>query len=243
MTKLNQAFGDQGKIDQGSNGSERLAIDKNGHISIGLPKVNKFLKFKAFVTDFSRTAESSYEEEAFAVSDSPRYIKGAIKNQIKLTFDVPAQSMNEARINLQRVQELCRFFLSSREDLKKFTHNPEYYTVYVQFSNFIHKYGGLKGMSDTYEEVVKHGEKCIFTGFSFEIDVESGFFEGDENIDSEDKGKLIPKKMSITMELTPIVEDVKKKDPSAIQFFEKFSKAETALSDVDVQYPFGIDYE
>ena len=238
MTKVNESFGSQNKfIDQGSNGSEALAIDKNQQISIGLPKVKKLLKFKAFVTDYSRSVESSYEEEAFAVSDSPRYIKGAVKSQIKLSFDIPSHSMNEARINMQRVQEMCRFFLSSREDLKKFTHNPEYYTVYVLFSNFIYGFESDALVANSYDEVVRRGQKCVFTGLSFDIDVESGFYEGDKNVDTEDEGKLLPKKMSLTMELTPIIENVKK-DISDIKFFDRFSNE----SEEQVVYPFGIDY-
>mgnify|MGYP003651961115 FL=1 len=229
---LNQAFGTEGRLDQGSNGSEALAINKNGHISIGLPETNKLLKFKAFVTDYSRSTESSYEQDNFSVSDSPRFIKGVVKNQIKLSFDIPSHSMNEARINLQRVQELCRFFLSNTVDLKEFTHNPEYYTVYILFSNFIHSMGAVAIVADSYSEVKTRGEKCVFTGFSFEIDIESGFFEGDINIDTEDDGKLIPKKMSVTMELTPIIE--------VDSYYEKFSKEDDIES---MPYPFGINYK
>ena len=229
---LNQAFGAEGRFTQGSNGSEALAINKNGHISIGLPKTSKLLKFKAFVTDYSRSAESEYEQENFSVSDSPRFIKGVVRNQIKLSFDIPSHSMNEARINLQRVQELCRFFLSNTDDLKKFTHNPEYYTVYMLFSNFIHSMAATAVVADSYKEVKTRGEKCVFTGFSFEIDIESGFFAGDVDVDDEDVGKLIPKKMSVTMELTPIIENN--------SYYEKFSKEEDVPS---VPYPFGINYK
>ena len=203
-----QAFGNQnGEIQQGLNGSEALAIQRNEQISIGLPKVKKLLKFKSFITNFSRTTESAYEEAGFAVATSPRVIKGAITNKIVLSFDVPSQSINEARINLNKVQELCRVFMSFTGELRTFTHNPMDYTVYVLFSNLISGEKYNSAPANTYNDLVANGGlECVFTGFSFDIDVEAGFYEGAASNDPRDLGKLIPKKMNLTLELTPFTE-------------------------------------
>ena len=236
-----QAFGNQNPaISQGMNGSEALAIQQNEQIVIGLPKSEKMLKFKAFITNFSRTTESAYEEGAFAVATSPRVIKGAITNKIILSFDVPSQSINEARINLNKVQELCRVFMSSNADLRDFTHNPTYYTVYVLFSNLIcgDEYAGQP--IDKFEDLLGEGGlECVFTGFSFDIDVEAGFYEGAASNDNRDVGKLIPKKMNLSLELTPFTESRKTKEGETKQ---RTIKRFTDLQGQEESWPFGIDY-
>jgi hypothetical protein len=229
-----QAFGNQNPaIPQGVNGSEALAIQQNEQIVIGLPKTKKMLKFKSFITNFSRTTESAYEEGAFAVATSPRVIKGAITNKIILSFDLPSQSINEGRVNLNKVQELCRVFMSSSEDLRKFTHNPTFYTVFVLFSNLICGDLYLGQQINTFGELIQNGGlECVFTGFSFDIDVEAGFYEGASSNDNRDVGKLIPKKMNLTLELTPFTESRRAQvNTSAVEGFiesEGLSDAQAA---------------
>ena len=241
-----QAFGNQnGEIQQGLNGSEALAIQRNEQISIGLPKVKKLLKFKSFITNFSRTTESAYEEAGFAVATSPRAIKGAITNKMVLSFDVPSQSINEARINLNKVQELCRVFMSFTGELRTFTHNPMDYTVYVLFSNFICGENYYGQPVDNFDELSSEiGLECIFTGFSFDIDVEVGFYEGVASNDPRDVGKLIPKKINLTLELTPFSERstfgerVSEVEALGGRTIERFTKKEGQ----EINWPFGIDY-
>ena len=250
--KHSQAFGDQNpEIDQGKNGSEALAI-AGAQICIGIPRKNRgfsddiLLKFKGFITDFSRTTESDYEEAAFSVSNSPRVIKGVVKNKISLSFDVPSQSINEARINLRKVQELCRFFLTSNAELQEYTHNPDRYTIFVKYANLISALSPSTAKTDTYDQITKGGERCIFTEFSFEIDVESGFYEGIEEADTRDVGKFIPKKMSITLGLVPIIE-TKINDERIEGIWSRFPQVEeggpAAFRGLAEEYPFGIDYK
>ncbi len=251
-------FAADGQIDLGFNGTTFLAKNKNAYISIAMPRLTGdwiskgFLRFKAFVTNFSRSSETEYTEDTFAVAQSPRAIKGPITNQINLQFEVPSQTYNEARVNFTKINSLCRFFLNSRKkynttdkkwedthDMKKFTHNPDYFTTYILFSNFIHniEYGVAEDFNaETYDEVVERGQKSIITDFSFEFDVEGGFFEGDSQVSSLDEGKLFPKNLKVSLSITPIVEQLY----AGTNKITPFSGYNTG--DEPVNYPFGIDY-
>ncbi len=245
MSKANDLaalFGNDGIVAQGKDGSEILASQKNYSISIGLPRINRLLKFKSFVTDFSRSSESGYEEEGFALATSPRAIKGPVKNDITISFDIPSVTLNEGRINLRKIQDLSRVFLSEIDNLNKFSHNPEYYVIYVCFSNFISKAGVGAFDPENYEAIRDNGEKCIFKNFSFEIDVGAGFYEGDKAADPRDQGKFIPKKLSVTMELTPIINNLKQdnKKGTTAHILPRF--VEDKKDNKDIAFPFGIDF-
>ena len=258
---ITAAFTRQRSLDLGDNGSESLAINKNHYISIAVPRSELFIRFKSFITDYSRSAESEYEETTFAVATSPRAIKGPVKNKIKIAFEVPSQTLNEARVNLLKVQKFCRFFLSAEfgkdNDLDHFTHNPEYYTVYILFANFIHGLndGEAKNFhAETYDDVINYGQKCIIDDFSFEFDLGVGMFEGGDAV-SWGLGKFFPKSMKIDLSLTPMVESVtidgygyvadENKNASFIGYGGGWSA--DAATDEDVwkplNYPFGIDYD
>lgn len=243
---LSSLFGNDGKIPQGKDGSEILASKKNYSISIGLPRIKRLLKFKSFVTDFSRSSESGYEEEGFAIATSPRAIKGPVKNDITISFDIPSVTLNEGRINLRKIQDLSRVFLSENDNLNKFSHNPEYYVIYVCFSNFISKAGVGAFDPENYKDIRDNGEKCIFKNFSFEIDVEAGFYEGIAFETTPpvklDLGKIIPKKLSVTMELTPIINNLKldNKKGTTAHILPRF--VEDKKDNKDITFPFGIDF-
>ena len=246
-------FGDEALIDLGRNGTTILAQEKNSYISFAIPKIKGdgfsqgFIRFKAFISDFSRSAESEYEEASFSVATAPRAIKGPVKNNISLTFEVPSQTLNEARINLTRINALCRFFLTDKQKLKDHLHNPDDYTVYVLFSNFIHNFGtggSTKFSAETYNEVVEHGQESILIDFSFEIDLEAGMFEGDPKASSRDDGKLFPKNMKISMTLSPVIEDITLENAGV--GFIAYGDDGYKPSDIErtpFNYPFGIDYD
>ena len=216
-------FGNEGKSDkwsgQGKNASETYTVDREKYIAIGVPVTNQFLKFKAFITDFSRLTQTNYEENLYATAKAPRYIKGAIENQIRISFDVPAHSVNEARLNLEKIQYMCQNFLSVREGMEGYSRISNQYTIHVLFSNLIHKVGSKNFTADNFSEVETRGEECIFTDFSFEIDTESGFFEGDASYGG--LGKLIPRKVSITMGLVPIIK--KTTTETEAEFIERYN--------------------
>ena len=207
MSKVLSQFGNQNqRYEQGINGSEAIAIDRHQYIAIGIPEGRKFIKLKSFVTSYSRITEGEYEDGYFAASDSPRFIKGPVKHNIKLGVDIVSQSYNEARVNLQRAQELCRVFLTNADRKKDQLHNPESLSIYILFNNFIFNLGTEDYVAANFEEVKVRGEKCILTNFSLNFSIDEGFFAGDETVDSRDLGKLFPKRMSIEFELRPIIE-------------------------------------
>ncbi len=255
----------------GYNGSVSYAENKNALICFAIPKfkVNsttrgmvppemderKFVRFKAFVSEYSRKAVGNYEEKAFAIAEAPRVIKSTVEHTINLTFDAPSQSYNESRANLEKVQTLCQIFKSSRERNEQFAHDPGKYAIYVLFSNFIHGLGednkATKFDAKNYEEVIDHGQKCIITGFSFDFDLESGFFEGNAHYDPNDDGKLFPKNITISFELSPIIETNHDDDNKKTSNFLGFGgdSADPTANNADkpewtpMNYPFGIDYD
>jgi len=189
---LTARFGNEGETELGFNGSVYYAENKNAQISFAIPKYKghheldgqEFIRFKAFIANYSRKAVGSYEETAFAIAEAPRVIKSTVEHTISLSFEAPAQSYNESRANLQKIQLLCQFFKSSFNRNMQFTHDPEKYAIYVLFSNFIHGLGednkATKFEAENYEDVIDHGQKCIITGFSFNFDLETGFFDGND---------------------------------------------------------------
>ena len=257
MSKILSQFGNQNReYEQGINGSEAIVIDKHQYIAIGIPEGQKFIKLKSFVTSYSRTAEGQYEDGYFAAADSPRFIKGPVKHNIKLGVDIVSQSYNEARVNLQRAQELCRVFLTNIDRKKDQTHNPESLSIHVLFNNFIFNLGTSDFVASNFEEVKQRGEKCIFTNFSLNFSIEEGFFAGDNTVDDRDLGKLFPKKMSIEFELRPIIEEAARigangqrgNNNAVWKRFEPESENDAMynrINELDPTvsiYPFGIDY-
>ena len=153
--------------------------------------VQRTVSFLAFIKSFKISTVIKMKE-----TEAP-FVKVKESERIGITYDisldVPAMSINDARLNLARLEELNLFMspldLESGGDYLG-SDDPKY----VLLGNLIHNgsYKSKRTISN-YKHVRKFGLPCYFNEIDFTPDVSMGFFEF--------KDRLFPKVYSFKLKL------------------------------------------
>jgi len=160
--------------------------DRGGNSSSSL------ISFKCFLESFSIKLGVKVDEEE---GDSGNTINMKdFESDFVIKLNVPAISVNDSRVNLGRLEEVVQMCLAGYT----FGENGDLITgpgpKRVLFANMIHNGKYKKFHQITNKSIVrKYGMRCYFANASFQVDVESGFFEY--------KSKLFPKAYSLDLNL------------------------------------------
>ena len=177
----------EGVIKQGGPKVARSDITNTAGPAIKITHVasNQVVAFKAFVTSFSDSFASEYEEENLIGRMDSIMVYKSTKRKINLEFQVVAGSLGEAKRNLKRISVLANMMYPQFHKEKNFiTSSP---LLRVDYGNLLKSSSGQGGLLVAAE------------GFDYTPDFEDLVFYDDEN-------KMYPKLTSVNMQFTVIHE-------------------------------------
>lgn len=131
----------------------------------GEPSV-RFVAFKAFLTSFQDSVTSNWNEEEVYGRNDPIYTFQGNKRTVTISWDVPAASVSEAQQNLARMSKMMRFLYPSYKVSGEASSISKPPLLRIKFTNLL-KRDDVTGLLGKLND------------FSFEPDVESGWFQTD----------------------------------------------------------------
>jgi hypothetical protein len=190
FTKTTRTYSGETALDQGTDGSSEYLKSRQIRFIIGSHNTGTTVSFKPFVTKYSIALSSQFIDQTKDYLNLPEekiYTTDSIGFEVSVSLDILAHSVNEALVNIKRINELDKIY-------KSVEHNPSVGTkfllknmLYVSLSNLLTATtGGDIPDKDTLKDV---GVPCFMETFSFSIDKDLGMFEY--------AGDLLPNKASI----------------------------------------------
>lgn len=145
--------------------------------------------FKAFVTNFEDRYTCDWNSENVYGRNDPIQTFNGTRRQIVLSWDVPAASLEEAVINMEKISALLSMLYPSYHEEGNVATIAAPPVFRVKFNNFITTPG-----SDPSAPAQYGGLMCTLSGFTFKPELSMGVFD-------LSSGRLIPKlyKLSTTM--------------------------------------------
>ena len=198
--------------------------DENSAIAIGL---------KSFIKDFSISFQFAADE-----LKSPEGNVEKIKSigvSYKITLDIPAISVNDARVNATRLEALDTMLnkTNSFTDGGE-TAEPSEETKLILLSNLIHngKYTKKIEVSRA-THLLKYGLPVFLSDLSFKAEVDMGFFEY--------YGQLFPKVFSLSLDFLAPAKLADRN--SSKKLFNSFGKGGTIKDELtrNGTFPFGVN--
>ena len=178
----------------GSDASELYATSKGGMIGFADTGVKRWVVFEAFLTDFSVKREVTITREANETGGVSVFeVGGGVKEtSYTLNFNSVAHSVNEARANLMKIQNLLRFPIKNDGDTDAPIRGGE---MYAYFQNFMSKAHSLSfGTQLTCSKIQDYGFLCAIKTIDISLEDEMGFFDYN--------GFLLPKSFKVSLSLT-----------------------------------------
>ena len=150
------------------------------------------VSFKAFVTNFSIDINYNLKEDSEQL-DGTTFYDGQPGFKYSVSLQVPAPSLNDARVNSSRIEALITMI----NPVYGYS-EPQYEPKYVLLGNLIQngRYQKHRNITKS-SEIFNYGLPCYINNFKYEIDTEMGFFE--DNTSSN--FKLYPKNYKFNLEL------------------------------------------
>lgn len=223
----------------GEDGSGLYARNKGAMVGFADEIVSKFVAYKAFLENFSYKKE--VEVNSININSSKGtgtfQLGGDVREQVfSLAINVPSHSVNEARANLAKIQNLVRFAISKDESDEWGRFEGGHF--YVYFQNLISKsHLTSTGNALSRKYIIENGLKCIVRKLQFSFDLEMGFFEFN--------GFLLPKVYKLDLELRQNdIEETDGGSPGAIPLEppETLDETQQQKALFDRMHPFGIKY-
>ena len=175
----------------GLDGSGTYATKKGAAIGFCHHEVNRWVVFEAFLDAYSTKKEISFTRKPNPQGGVTVYevASGVKDNSYTLNFNCVAHSVNEARANLKKFQDLIRYPVRGEDQAA--TGNGK---LKVYFQNLISSSHNLSfGKQPNLSMIKNNGITCAIKTLDFAVDDELGYFDY--------KGFLFPKAFKISMSL------------------------------------------
>lgn len=181
----------------GSDNSDQLANHRRQFIEFYHVPTDKSVAFKAFITTFSDSYASDWnDEDAFGRMDPISTFKGT-RRIISLGWDVVATSEEEAHRNLERCSLLLAMLYPTYNEqdggAQTISSSPLFKLKFLNLIENSNVHGGLAKVSGLLGKV---------SGFTYEPDLESGFFDPLNAISPEGPNQLYPQTIRLNCEFT-----------------------------------------
>ena len=151
----------------GSVGDQNLVANKDMYIEFMHIASKRKVRFKAFITAFDDSFQANWETQSVYGRMDPMATFQGTERQINMQFDVPSVSLEEAKANMHRIENLTAMMYPLYSPLKK--HGIETVKasplMRVKFANLI------KDASSS-----SKGLPCVVQTVSFVPNMEDGFF-------------------------------------------------------------------
>lgn len=156
------------------------------------PSVGR-VKFKAFLTSYTDSFDSKWNEELVYGRIDPIYTFQNTTRIISLAWDAPSASLEEAKQNMARASSLMRYLYPTYTDSGDATTITKPPLLRMKFVNLIklNANTGLLGKVN---------------GFKFEPDMEVGWWDGDRTLNGGMTNILYPKSLKFSCEFHVIHE-------------------------------------
>ncbi len=179
-------------LNLGTDYSFNYATDKGIMLYIHDPKLNSSISFKSFLKDFS-ISQTIKNEDAEQVDGGVLRDLVGVGIVYNFTLQVPALSVNDARLNISRFEELDRM-VSNNFGIVGQTAVESERVRYVLLANLVNngKYTKQHEITER-QQIIEYGLPCYFYSSNYTIDTEMGYFEY--------KNKLWPKAYDIKFSL------------------------------------------
>ena len=219
--------------EDGGNLASIYGEDKAAIIYFGHAKSERVVSFNAFLDSFG--LDVNYNADIYKPGAAPygRVVQKASQFSYRINLKVPSESVNEARGNLAKFQELARYVNPPAEASGDANKATSY--LYVLFANLIQNgmyYSSEMGMRimDNFGDVKTYGARCFMININFEPDLELGFFEYNS--------KLIPKaySMSLVLNFQPLLQQSIGDINSSVRAYNPDGSSNNDLP----SWPFGI---
>ena len=182
---------------QGTDGSGEYTRHKNARFIIGQTATGAVVSFKPFLTSFGMKFESEEldrTKDYQGLEQRKVYKTTSVYISYEISLELVSHSINEAEINIQRINEMGQMFHSvfpttGERDMPKDVRN----SYFVSFSNIISSQYNPKATINSFDDLVTQGVPCFIESFDVTVDKEMGYFE--QGLD------LIPKKHTISFTL------------------------------------------
>jgi len=233
--------GGKGPKRVGTDGSDQYTKNKKVAFYYYHPNSRRVVTFKPFLTSLSYKMQ--YSEGEVILERADGYLKkDTLKRGINYSIGLalPAHSVNEAILNLSKMNELKAFHFSNyapgddilgpddkRDPIDQYLLN----TKMIFMSNIVSNGKYVKGTDiSSHKKILKYGVPGIIKDLKIDFDKTLGFFEHG--------GKLYPKLINLSFDLDVLNEQVYKINKKRL--FLPFEKNGSYKKD-DVKYwPFGI---
>tara|TARA_R110001583_G_scaffold146934_2_gene298959 strand:+ start:10315 stop:11133 length:819 start_codon:yes stop_codon:yes gene_type:complete len=135
-----------------------------------MKKPSDEIVFKAFVTNFSDDYVSNWTKDSVYGRMDPLAVFQNTTREVSLSFDIPAAEGGEALENLQKVERLIQGLYPLYQDYNSVPVISAAPLWKIKMANFLSDSGNA---SDTAKS---GGLLCSLAGFSFEPDLDQGYF-------------------------------------------------------------------
>jgi len=192
FTKTTRTYSGETDLDQGTDGSSEYLKSRQIRFIIGSHNTGATVSFKPFITKYSIALSNKFIDQTKDYLNLPEekiYTTDSIGFEVSVSLDILAHSVNEALVNIKRINELDKIYKSVKHNPSSSSNFLLQNMLYVSLSNILTATTG--GDIPDKTTLQKNGVPCFMETLSFSIDKDLGMFEY--------AGDLLPKKY--TMEL------------------------------------------
>jgi len=168
----------------------------------------KEVAFKAFINAFTDTYSPDWTPETVYGRADPIYTFKNTTRKISLTFEAPASSTGEAYEILAKAQTLVQFLYPAYTDVQSATTIAQSSLIRLKVMNLLTKNTTSNGADQRPEDIYtnyKGGDKGLL-GIINNVTVDHNIADSDLGVFLKDKGVILPKKVVITVDFSPIHE-------------------------------------
>jgi len=168
----------------------------------------KEVAFKAFINAFTDTYSPDWTPETVYGRADPIYTFKNTTRKISLTFEAPASSTGEAYEILAKAQTLVQFLYPAYTDVQSATTIAQSSLIRLKVMNLLTKNtisnGAQQDPKDIYTSYSGGGEGLL--GIIDNVTVNHNISDSDLGIFFKDSGVILPKKVDININFSPIHE-------------------------------------
>lgn len=226
----------QGQSPQAKRGAGASTLDNNEYCNIKLFSFtnNSEVNFLAFVTDFQDSFKTSWNsQEIYGKMDPISTYKNTTR-KITLSFDIPSYNINDAKYNLDKIDELIQglypIYIGGLSGTANLGAPPLFR---LKWANMI--YNATKNLTSAAET---SGLLGYLDGFDFKPKTDQGFFV--DPLTSGNRTNIYPKLLQASISYNVLHEHPLGKSINGSIHQSRISKSATAV-DYDESFPHNFD--
>ncbi len=193
FSKTSKTYSGETSLSQGSDGSSEYLKSREIRFVVASHNSGTAVSFKPFITKYSieiSNKEINETKDYLNLDREKIFTSDSIGIIASFSLDILAHSLNEAKVNIKRINELDRIYKSVISQTPAGSDFLVKNVLYVSAMNiFTAAYTSKQEV--TKDNIKQIGVPCFMEEFSYTVDKEMGMFE--------DEGTLLPKKFTLEL--------------------------------------------